>query len=80
MEVHRNQYIILWRILEFVRQKMTLLTTSNSCLKYSNANSSIYVGTGIGYFKQLKNVYPKTSSGNIRPIAASDSLVAQTRR
>jgi hypothetical protein len=26
-----------------------------------------------------KKMYPKTSAGNIRPIAASDSSVAQTR-
>jgi hypothetical protein len=28
----------------------------------------------------IKKLYPKTSAGNIRPIAASNSSVAQTRR
>ncbi len=59
---------------------MMLPVTSNSCLKYSHTHSSIYVGTDIGYFEQLNNLYPKTSVGNIRTIAASDSLVAQTRQ
>ncbi len=27
-----------------------------------------------------KKLYPKTSAGNMRPIAASDSFVAQTRQ
>jgi hypothetical protein len=71
--------LILWRVLEFVQQKMMLPATSNSCLKYSHTNSSIYVQTGIGYFDQLNNLYPKTSAENIRPITASDSLVAHTR-
>ncbi len=30
-------------------------------------------------FDNKKKLYPKTSAGNIRPIAASDSSVAQTR-
>jgi hypothetical protein len=59
---------------------MLLPATSNGCFQYSDINSSIYVGTGIGYFEQLNNLYPKTSAGNIRPIAASNSLVAQTRQ
>ncbi len=46
----------------------------------SHTNSSIYKGTGITYFWQQQKMYPKTSVGNIRPITASDSSVAQTRR
>ncbi len=33
-KIHRNWYKILWRLLEFVCQKITLPATSNSCLKY----------------------------------------------
>ncbi len=72
--------MILWSLLEFVCQKMTLPLTSNSCSKYCHTNSSIEVGTGAGYIEQLNNLYPKTSAGNIRPITASDSSVAQTRQ
>ncbi len=67
--------MILWRLLEFVCQKMTRPATSNSCLKYSHTNSSTYVGTGLEYFEQLNNLYPKTRAGNIRPISASNSFV-----
>ncbi len=59
---------------------MTLPATSNSCLKYSQTNSSIDIGTGTWYIEQLNNLYPKTSAGIIRPIGASNSSVAQTKR
>ncbi len=60
--------------------KMILPATSNSCLKYIHTNFSINVGTGTWYIEQLNVLYPKTSAGNTRPIAARDSFVAQTRQ
>jgi hypothetical protein len=61
-------------------KKMMLPATNNSCLKYIHTNVSINVGTGTWYIEQLNDLYPKTSTGNTRPIAASDSSVAQTRQ
>ncbi len=55
---------------------MMLPATSNSCLKYIHTNYWINVGTGTWYIKQLNGLYTKTSAGNTRPIAASDSSVA----
>ena len=75
----RNWYKILWRLLGFVCQKMMLPATGNSCLKYIHTNISMYVGTGKWYIDQLNDLYPKTSTGNKRQIAASNSFVAQTR-
>jgi hypothetical protein len=72
--------MILWRLLEFVCQNMTLPATSNSCLKYSQTNFQINVRIDTWYIEQLNNLYPKTSAGNTRPIGASDSFVAQTRQ
>ncbi len=40
---------------------------------YHNINS-------LNLIEQLNDLYPKTSTGNTRPIAASNSFVAQTRR
>ncbi len=59
---------------------MMLPETSNSCLKYIQTNFSINIGTGTWYIEQLNDLYPKTSAGNTRPIAASNSFVAQTRQ
>ncbi len=59
---------------------MMLPVTINSCLKYINTSFSINVGTGTWCIEQLNDLYPKTSAGNTRPIAASNSFVAQTRR
>ncbi len=59
---------------------MMLPATVNSCLKYIHTNFSINIGTGTWYIEQLNDLYPKTSAGNTRPIAASNSFVAQTRR
>ncbi len=78
--MRRNWYEILWRLLEFICHKMMLPVTNNSYLKYIHTNFSINVGTGTLYIEQLNDFYPKTSAGNTRPIAASDSFVAQTRR
>ncbi len=58
---------------------MMLPATVNSCLQYIHTNFSINVGTGTWYIGQLNDVYPKTSAGNTRSIAASNSFVAQTR-
>jgi hypothetical protein len=52
-----------------------LPATVNSCLKYIHTNFSIKVGTGTWYIEQLYDLYPKTSAGNTRPIAASYSFV-----
>jgi hypothetical protein len=57
---------------------MMLPATVNSYLKYIHTNISIYVGTGTWYIEQLNGLYPKTTAGNTRPIAASNSFVAQT--
>ncbi len=53
-------------------------TTRSSCLKYIHTNISIYVGTGTWYINTLNDLYPKTSAGNTRHIAASATFVAQT--
>ncbi len=75
----RNWYKILWRLFDFVRQKMMLpATTGNSCLKYIHTNISIYVGTGTWYIDTWNKLYSKTSAGKTRHIAASATFVAQT--
>ena len=38
------------------------------------------MGTGTWYIDTLNDLYPKTSAGNTRHIAASATFVAQTRR
>ena len=53
--------------------------SSNSCLKYIHTNFSINIRTGTWYIEQSNDLYPKTSAGNTRPIAASNSFAAQTR-
>jgi hypothetical protein len=72
--------MILWRLPDFVCQKMMLPATRSSCLKYIHTNISIYVGTGTWYIDILNDLYPKTSAGNRRHIATSATFVAQTRR
>ena len=44
--LRRNEYMILWRLPDFVCQKMMLPATRSSCLKYIHTNISIYMGTG----------------------------------
>jgi hypothetical protein len=72
--------MILWRLPDFVWQKMMLPATRSSCLKYIHTNISIYVGTGTRYIDTLNDLYPKTSTGNTRHIAASATFVVQTRQ
>jgi hypothetical protein len=59
---------------------MMLPATRSSCLKYIHTNISIYVGTGTWYIDTLHDLYPKTSAGNTRHIAASATFIAQTKR